>query len=76
MRQLWHHRNMEMLQNKMTQYLSGLKRFSPRNQEEIQQSIRMSDCDRCEIQYAWEKFKKEFDESLAEMDQEAFSQMK
>ena len=75
---MWHHRNLELLQNRMTIYLSG-RALTPsrfRSDTEKQTFIRATDQERCDIQLAWEKIKREVDESLAEMDQASWPHMK
>ena len=57
LRRLWFHRDMEILQNKITAYL-----FSTNN--------RWLSQDRDEIQYEWHKIQKEVNETIAEMDRE------
>jgi hypothetical protein len=57
LRRLWFHRDMEILQNKITAYL-----FSTNN--------RWLSQDRDTIQYEWHKIQKEVNETIAEMDRE------
>ena len=61
LRRLWFHRDMEILQNKITAYL-----FSTNN--------RWLSQDRDEIQYEWHKIQKEVNETIAEMDREVLRQ--
>ena len=56
MRQLWMHRDMQILQGYMTRYLYSSKFITK---------------DRAEIQWQWEKIKKTMEETLKEMDNEA-----
>lgn len=75
---MWHHRNLELLQNRMTIYLYG-RALTPsifKSDEAKQSFIRSTDQERCDIQLAWEKIKKEVDESLAEMDQASWPHMR
>jgi hypothetical protein len=58
MRQLWIHRNVEILQNRLTCYLY---------------SSRQCPIDRHEITQEWNKIKKDMDEILVEMDIEVIS---
>lgn len=57
LRRLWHHRDVEILQNKITAYL-----FSTNNVW-LQQ-------DRDAIQYEWNRIQKDMNETIAEMDRE------
>jgi hypothetical protein len=55
MRQLWIHRDVEILQGRLTRYLY---------------SSRFCNKDRVDIEWQWNKIKKDMDEVLKEMDTE------
>lgn len=57
LRRLWHHREMEILQNEITAYLFSTNKRWPQQ-------------DRDAIQYQWNKIQKDVNETLAEMDRE------
>jgi len=57
LRRLWHHRDVEILESKITAYL-----FSTNNTR-LQQ-------DRDAIQYEWNRIQKDVNETIAEMDRE------
>jgi hypothetical protein len=57
LRRLWHHRDMEILESKITAYLFSTKNIW------LQQ-------DRDAIQYEWNRIQKDVNETIAEMDRE------